>query len=443
MNSGIAINAPLSLFGFRGEGPRFMTRNCGTGTPLPRFMRLIKNYSSHPQRGAVLMLVLLVTSLLAAATASYTGSLEDVVDVQRDEASALRAEFAAESGLEYAQRRLMLNPAWTGTGVNGVTLSDGLTYFMISAAPDEASPFGQNVHTLEVEGEFGNSKARLGSSIRVHMGQSATSELALIFLGENFKQRHGMVYGDILVTDRANKVNDWVYDEDGNGSYQAGGAAADGATVFVCTGVDGTVYKYRDDLDDYQWLGDEVAITENTQAPTWDLEDYLTPGPGKVIYEGVTKLVNEYVEETAVFILEPGEKLVLKGCTMAGGVVVYCPKDFDLRSGYRNIIMLKNGTCIGGGDGGVEPNIGIIAPAGRLQNDDNGTWMRGFHFVNEIGNFKYADILGQLVILNRCQNLNDCEVSYYAPAAENRPSAITFGSTGAYTDMMEVYENFN
>ncbi|MCP4092602.1 MAG: hypothetical protein GY747_04055 [Planctomycetes bacterium] len=387
--------------------------------------------------------MILVTSLLAAATASYSGTLEDVVDVQRDEASALRAEFAAESGLEYAQRRLMLNPAWTGTGVDGVTLSDGMTHFMIAAAPDEASSFGENVHTLEIDGDYGDSSARLGSSVRVFMGESATSELALIFLGENFKQRHGMVYGDILVTDRANKVNDWVYDAEGNGSYQSGGADADGTTIFVCTGVDGTVYKYRGDMDDYQWLGDEVVITENTQAPAWDLDQYLVEGPGLRIYDGVTKLTNEYVEETAVFILEPDQKLVLKGCTMAGGVVVYCPKDYDPRSGYRNIVMLKNGTCIGGGDGGVEDHIGLIAPGARLQNDANGTWMCGFHFVNEIGNFKYADIWGQLVILNRCQNLNDCEVSYYAPVAENRPSAISFGMTGAYTDMMEVFENFN
>ncbi|MDP7061358.1 MAG: hypothetical protein QF489_00295 [Planctomycetota bacterium] len=384
-----------------------------------------------------------MTSLLAAATASYTGALEDVIDIQRDDASALHAELAAESGLEYAQRRLILNPAWTGTGPDGVTLSDGLTTFMIAAAPDESSPFGENVHTLEIDGSYGDSSARLGSAVRLHMGSSDDSELALIFLGEDFKQSHGWVYGDALVTDRANMVSDWIFDEEGVGSYQSGGAVADGSTLFVCTGVTGTLYKYRSDLADYQWLGEETVITESTKAPAWDLDEYLVEGPGLRIYDGVTKLTNEYVAETAVFILEPGQTLKLKGCNMAGGVVVYCPKDYDLRSGSRNTIILQRGTQIGGGEEGFEPNIGLIAPGGKIKNDARGNWMSGFHFVNEVGNFKYAEIWGQMVILNDCQNLRDCEVIYYAPAADERPSAINFGVTGASTDMMEVYENFN
>lgn len=405
-------------------------------------MRILSNQTFGKQRGTVLLLVILVTSLLATVTASFTGTLEDTVDVQRDDAASLHAELAAESGLEYAQRRLMLDPNWTGTGATGVTLSDGMTYFMIAAAADEESVFGENVHVIEIEGQYGDSKAQLGSSIQVHMGESATSELALIFLGENFKQRHGMIYGDALFTDRANKVDDWVFDAEGEGSYQAGGADADGNTIFICTGIDGTVYKYRDDLDDYQWLGDEVVITANTRAPAWDLEEYLTPGPGKIIFDHVLKVKNEYYDETAVFILDPGDKLILKNCTFAGGIVVYCPPDYDLRQGSRNTILLKSGTCIGGGDNGYQPNIGLIAPGSLLRNDANGTWMSGFHFLNEIGNFKYADIIGQMVILNNCLNLNDCEVYYDENAANGRPSSITFGATGASTDMLEVYEDF-
>lgn len=406
-------------------------------------MRTISTPHKGHQRGTVLLLVILVTGLLATVTASYSGSLEDQMDIQRDESAALRAEFAAESGLEYAQRRLLLDSSWSGTDNQGITLGDGMTNFVIAASKDTNSTLGDNVHVLEVDGEYGESRAQLGSAVQVYPGESGTSEIALIFLGENFKQRHGMVYGDVVVTDRANKVDDWVFNAEGVGSYQAGGADADGETQFICTGVDGTLYKYRDDVGDYQWLGDEVVLTENTKAPTWDLEDYLTPGPGKVIFDGVTNVSYEYYEETAVFILDPGQRLVLKGCVFAGGVVVYCPKDYDLRQGYRNLVILKEDTCIGGGDGGFEPNIGFIGPGVKLKNDDYGTWMCGFHFVNEMGNFKYAEILGQLVILTKCQNLNDCEVSYYAPAAENRPSAITFGSVGGYTDMLSVFENFN
>lgn len=397
----------------------------------------------HGQRGTVLLLVILVTGLLGAITASFSGSLEDQMDIQRDESAALRAEFAAESGLEYAQRRLLLESSWSGTDAGGITLGDGMTNFVISASKDSNSQLGDNVHVLEVEGEYGESRAQLGSAVEVFPGESGTSELALIFLGEDFKQSHGMVYGDVLVTDRANKVDDWVFDEEGNGSYQAGGAAIDGNTQFICTGVEGTVFKYRDDIGDYQWLGDEMVLTENSKAPAWDLDEYLVPGPGKVIFEGVTSMDYEYYEETAVFVLEEGQTLKLKGCTFAGGLVIYCPKDYDLRQGYRNTVMLKQGTCIGGGDGGVEPNIGVIGPGIRLKNDGHGNWMCGFHFVNELGNLKYSDVIGQLVVLNKVQNLKDCGVYYYAPAAEERPSAITFGSVGGYTNVLSVFEDFN
>lgn len=52
------------------------------------------------------------------------------------------------TGLEYAQRRLLLESSWTGTGEAGITLSDGMTSFMIEAAAVPDSPYGANVHAL-------------------------------------------------------------------------------------------------------------------------------------------------------------------------------------------------------------------------------------------------------------------------------------------------------
>lgn len=389
------------------------------------------------------MLVLLFTSLLATVAASYGSSLEDALNVQRDEARILHAEFAAESGVEFSRRQLRINKNWAGTGPNGLTLPDGTSRFIVTAGQTGDLDEGTTLHGLEVTGLYDDSQAQLGGQMAITAGASMDSELALIFLGKNFKQTHGMVYGDVLLTDRANKVDDFVFDEFGVGSYQAGGADEDGTTQFVCTGVDGTVYKYRDDLGDYQWLGDEVVITENTRAPSWDLDEFLVPGPNKIIFDDVLVMNGEYFEETVVFDLEPGEKLILKGCTFAGGLVVHCPKDYDLRQGYRNIIQLKNSTCIGGGDGGVEPEIGLIAPGGMVKNDNNGTWMCGFHFVNEIGSLKYATILGQMVVLNRVQNLKESEVIYYEPAALEGPTSVNFGSTSSTVKIRTLFENFN
>jgi len=389
------------------------------------------------------MLVILFTSLLATVAASYGGTVEDAMDVQRDEARILHAELAAESGVEFARRQLRINKEWSGTGANGLTMPDGISRFVVIAGQTGDVVDGTSLHGVEVTGLYDDSQANLGGQMAVTAGASLDSELALIFLGENFKQSHGMVYGDVLLTDRANKVDDFVFDEYGVGSYQPGGADADGTTQFICTGVDGTVYKYRDDLGDYQWLGDEVVITENTRAPSWDLDEFLVPGPNKVIFDDVTMMTNEYFEETVVFDLEPGEKLILKGCTFAGGLVVHCPKDYDLRQGYRNVVQLKNSTCIGGGDGGVEPEIGLIAPGGLVKNDGNGTWMCGFHFVNEVGNFKFSTIIGQMVILNRVQNLKDCEVIYYEPAALQGPTSVNFGSTSSTVKIRSLFEDFN
>lgn len=401
--------------------------------------------SPHPdrRRGSVLLLVLIFTSLLATIAASYGGTLDAALDVQRDESRILHAEFAAESGVEYARRQLLLDPDWAGTGVDGLTLPDGMTRFVVAASQTADLGDAGTVHGLEVDGIYDDSRASLGGEMTVTPGTSQDSQLALIFLGEDFKQAHGMVYGDVLVTDRANKVNDWVFDAQGVGSYQPGGAAIDGKTQFICTGVDGTLYKYRDDVGDYNWLGDEVVLTENTRAPAWDLDDFLEPGPGKVIFTDVTRMDWEYYEETVVFVLEPGQKLTLRGCVFAGGVVVYCPKDYDLRQGYRNMIQLKDQTCIGGGDQGVEPNIGLIAPGGKVKNDCKGTWMCGFHFLNEIGKLENSTILGQLVVLNRVQMLKDSDVIYYEPAALDGPSMINFGSTAGKVDITSLFEDFN
>jgi len=406
-------------------------------------MNLHHNNLHKGQQGSVLMLVLLFTSLLATLAASYGTTVEDAIDVQRDEARILRAEFAAESGVEYARRQLLLDKNWTGTDLAGLTLPDGETRFIVSAGQVGDLGGGTTLHGLEVQGIYDDSHAKLGGQMSVTPGTSNDSELAMIFLGENFKQTHGMVYGDVLLTDRANKVDDWVFNAQGVGNYQAGGASVDGATTFICTGIDGTTYKYRDDLPDYQWLGPEVVITENTKAPTWDLDDYLTPGPGKVIFDHVTNVTGEYYEETAVFILDPGQKLVLKGCNFAGGVVVYCPTDYDLRQGYRNLIVLKDQTCIGGGEQGAEPNLGLVAPGGKVKNDFNGTWMCGFHFVNEVGSLKYATILGQLVVLNQVQNLKESEVYYYEPAALQGPASVNFGTSSGKVDITSLFENFN
>lgn len=71
------------------------------------------------QRGSVLLLVVMLMSVLFAVSVSMTTSTQDQIEIQVDGSDALKASLAAESGLEYAQRRLLLDPSWTGSGLNG------------------------------------------------------------------------------------------------------------------------------------------------------------------------------------------------------------------------------------------------------------------------------------------------------------------------------------
>ena len=99
-------------------------------------MLLTPQISKTPQRGAILILVLLFTGLMASAVLSYNESIGDGIDVTRDIKGSISAEFASESGLAYAQRRLILEPDWSGTGDDGYMLPDGETRFIIQVQYD-------------------------------------------------------------------------------------------------------------------------------------------------------------------------------------------------------------------------------------------------------------------------------------------------------------------
>lgn len=404
----------------------------------------------HSQRGSILLAAAVFAFILYAAGVSLASSVYDRVEVERDGTDSLKAELAAESGLEYAQRRLLLNSNWTGTGQNGVNLPDG-SNFVVTAEFEENSSYGADVHVVTVQGSFGQGLARLGGGIRVYGGEGGTSSLALIFLGQNFKMAHGMVYGDVLLVDRANKCDDWMFDAQGQGYYaESHGPASDGVKQFVCTGVDGTVFKYRDDLDDYQWLGDEVVISDNAVMPSWNLSEFLTPRANQTILTNPSgtgsstwTIQNKVYQSTVVVKLNSGQQLTLNNSDFKGGLVVIGPAVQDARLGVSNQIYVRNGSTIGGGNGGVYDHIGLIAPTGKLRSDANSSTIEGFTLVKEVDVHKYSEILGQMVILEYCRSLQDCEVSYLPEVGEGLPSFISFGNPGGYTDMIGVFENYD
>ena len=405
-------------------------------------MKTFYKHTDDTQRGTVLFLVILVTGLLTALSASFADSIDNQIDTQRDEGQALRAEFAAESGWEFAQRQLLLNPNWTGTeGL--ITLLDGMTKFDINTAFDESETYSEPAHNITVDGIYSTGLAKLGGTIQVTSGANGTSEVGLIFLGENLKLIQSNVMCDMLVTDLQGKVDDWKFDASGVGFYAAGGASADGYTLFNNSVVDGMLFRYKANTE-YQELGEEVLITENAQAPAWDFAGLTTPGTGKTIINYIGVEISElYTEDTVIITAAEGETIDISDCEFKGGLIVICPTDFDLRDDSYNLLDLNNDVIIGGGTGGFEDNIGLIAPGCEIQAKWDGAQVTGFSVFNQARNVKDSTFTGQTVIVKDCKKIHTTNFYYDAQIAENLPSFISFGVPGGFAENLSMYEDFN
>lgn len=413
-------------------------------------MQLFRHPHAGSRSGMVLILTLVFTGILILLAASMSHSARNNLDGQRDVRAALRAEMASEAGLEYARRQLAIDPAWLGTEGKQVAFADTGSFEVLFKDAVMADGDSTDLH-LTVTGRSGDAIHRFSSVIRVTPVPQTPYEYAMMVLGENFAMSQGMVYGDVLFADLAHRVNDWTFDANGDGYYIEGnGPNDDGAKKFSGTGVDGTVYKYREDLPEYQWLGKEVVIEENTWMPSWDLDEFTVPGPGKVILQNPHNLGNEVwriknlrYEETVVVVLSSRQTVSLTNCEFRGGLIVICPEDNDVRGGSRNLVHLKKGTVIGGGTGGVNPNIGLVAPGGIVKTDNDPVSLNGFTLVNEVDIMRKSSITGQFVILNDSKSIEDCTIAHDPAVTGNLPWWITYGPGVTLTQVVSVYEDFN
>ncbi len=542
-------------------------------------MRIASHKHNSSQQGAILILVILITSLLAAVASSFQAGINDTMNTVRDEAGSLTAEFAVESGLEYAQRRLMIDPNWTGTGSEGWTLPDGKTRFIIEAHfdpdfqmddggdgdhpgddddgdhedddddhhdgdhdgdcdhddddhhdgdhaedddddddhhdgdhdgdcdhddddhhdgdhaddcedddhhdgdhaedddddsdhhdgddddadnddddghhdgddddhegdddEDSGSSFNSAyVHTLEIAGIYGEAEAQLGSSVSVYTGDGGTSNLAFLFLGDNLQMQGGLIQGDAIVTDLPDRAEDWVIDTDGQGSFHTSSSNGVGSINFNGAGVDGTLYRYNE-ANNLQSLGKEVVIGDKAKTPAFSLDGFANEGSGKTLFQNTTSMQGLYLEDTAVVELQPGQHLVVDGCTLNGGLVVLLPNGTDLRQGPRNTIELLNNNTIGGGQSGAEQNIGILAPGCTLIVDSQGANIQGFTYLNQIDLAQQTTFEGQLVVLNRILSMTNCNVIYDQEVANNLPDSVSMEGAKGHTDVLTVFEDYN
>lgn len=395
------------------------------------------------EAGGILLIVLALMGLLSITAISFAGSAEDGIQIQRDGHESLRAEFAAETGLDFALRRMQIAPRWTGTPEEGMTLPDGSVVHVEVLSDDFAN--GGNAVSLRISGESGQGLVRLGAELDVDTGLGGNADVAMAVLGNEFYMRDGIVRGDVLLTDAVNKLSMWNWDTE---QWEIGGYGEMEGYEFDDAIVDGEVFKYSTEV--YNVGAPEHRISAPVRAPKIDLDSYAVPGPGKVIYYGENNLKNVSHNETVVFVLNENHTISLDNCYFPGGVVVHCPKDYDTLGMYRNKILVKHGTLIGGGDGGVHPHIGLIAPGCEVQfthegcaflNQDHSD-IEGFNVWNEVFLVRNGRIKGQLIVLNEVTHMRNSEIIFDPVVAANIPYGITFDGTSPHADLESLHEWF-
>ncbi|PCJ53724.1 MAG: hypothetical protein COA70_08530 [Planctomycetota bacterium] len=387
---------------------------------------------------------MVVISLLAGMALSSASQVEQTISVTRDDASSLSSEFAAESAVDFAQRQLMIDPKWAGTGdipaVFGVESLMDIQIFELNPGSED------NMLGVHVKGEANEGTVQLAADIHLEVGVGLDAKFALMCLGGIAELDGCNIMGDILICDMPYVVDKWIDDGLGGGSYVPDGPRGFIEYLFPVSNLIGELYKYSD--TNYHIGSKENQISVHVQMPRIVLEEYLVPGPDRIIYNYVDKLIDVSHPETAVFVLEEDKMLTLENCQFPGGVVVYVDQDWDLRSEKsRNKIELKEGTLIGGGTGGVSKYLGLLAPATEISSawsltpdqDD----IYGFSMLAAVDDMGDFQLRGQLLVVNWIEDLDDSWIIFDQSVADNVPNGVFFDLPYTSLDLISLRERYD
>lgn len=391
------------------------------------------------------MIVVLVCGLIAAAALSSVGTQETAMQEARDFKDTMQNEALAESAIAYARRQLATNLDWSGTDGVPVSLAPDVSFEVQATERNPGSWDG--IFDLVASGQSEEGLHQLAAEVQVEAGVLPDADLALVFLGDQIDLHESTIFGDILITDSVGVVDDWAFDSEGVGYHAPGGPYGPFDIEFDGTAVMGDLYKYTDNL--YFTGSEEHRISSHVQMPEYDLDEYLIPGPDRIIYYYENNLRRVSHEETAVFVLHPGHTLSLDNCNFPGGVIIYVDKEYNPRDPDINKILLKHHTTIGGGTGGISPYIGLIAPGAEIQFTHPGcAWSEdhndiyGFNLWNKVHMIKEGQMLGQLVVINEIKHFRDTVLLFDPIVAENIPSGITFSPPLGESAMLSVSEHY-
>jgi hypothetical protein len=198
--------------------------------------------------------------------------------------------------------------------------------------------------------------------------------------------------------------------------------------------------------EDGQQIGDNFQHSERTRPvglakgtprtpvkiPIFDMDPYLEPGSGRIIYFNKSKMKDVSHDETAVFVMQRGENLVLDGCHFPGGVIVQVAKGTTPTGGYLNKVRLKGGTKIGGGADGASVNIGLLAPEFELQYTYAGieyasqTDIEGFSAVAKMGTAHQVQLKGMVLVFDAEKQVWNTHIENNPDVAQNLPEGVEY-----------------
>ena len=390
--------------------------------PLPRHL------TPDAHNGAVLLMALLVTGMLALASLSFSSSVSGQIGVARNEASSLHSELAAQSALEYARRRLLLDPTWAGTGIQAIQLSDG-TSFTVEREVGDVSNINPTEVSLTLEGsQYGKAFTRLQTTVEVQPGDPVRDK-ALSILGGRASGSNITVEGDILWVDAPGYLRDYR-----KGRNWVAAPFVPALIQFSRLNLFGKLWKCSNKI--YGTPGRERKVDKEIHAPGWDMKSWLEPGKDRRIYKNIRQLKNLHLKQTAVVILKPGAELHLENVQLLGGLVVFLESDALSHAKPRNKIILKGKCIIGKG----ENYLGILAPGCRLRTDNGKHKIFGVNLLHSIARMRRSLCDGLTVVLNDAQDIRDSTFRWDSNAAENPPEGIEFFGELPSVNMASLHE---
>ncbi|RMH02491.1 MAG: hypothetical protein D6702_08815 [Planctomycetota bacterium] len=385
--------------------------------------------------------------MVAGLATSFGTSVRLQLKEGRDTGTGLKAELAAESGFEYALRRLTLDSDWNGTGPDGVTLPGGGSFQVSAAGAGEEK-------TVTVDGADGAGLARYELRVSADPGGSSTGNKAVIALGEEAEFEHCQVFGSVLLADEFGSVKDWHNNADGSGWWGGDGREPEHEEgfeyEFEFAQVHETLWKFTDTT--YIGHGTDERVTEEpVKMPPWYLEGWLTPQPGVTVLTDISGLSNQHFSDTVVLVFthapekhkdghESKDDIHLKNCHFDAGLVVYAPWDTDVRDpkeslGYEIEIEAEN--CHFGLPGGN--HLGVLAPAAEVELEN--CIVRGLAYGHEI-EIENTNLWGVLIGIHEVE-VEHGQVFYDADVAQNPPPGVQLDTGGQGVALLEMKERYD